>query len=193
MSDPLFDAEDDAATPLTPEERAQLIPTYITTRAQLNEAEQLNITEADLWAFTRKRDVLSEDFLTNLHRRMFRKVWKWAGSFRTTERNIGISTGFYDPNRKMALFYWDGQKTMETVVHELAHQFFFEASSQDVALDTDNGPGFWIIEGIALYMESMSTRACGAGILADRRGVAAADADFAAGGHVEQAEQIHQR
>lgn len=90
MSDPLFDADDDAATPLTPEERAQLIPTYITTRAQLNEAEQLNITEADLWAFTRKRDVLSEEFLRNLHKRMFRKVWKWAGAFRTSERNIGI-------------------------------------------------------------------------------------------------------
>lgn len=94
MSDPLFDAEaeadDDAATPLTPEERAQLSPTYITTRAQLNEAEQINITEADLWALNRKRDVLSEEFLRNLHKRILRKVWKWAGTFRTSERNIGI-------------------------------------------------------------------------------------------------------
>lgn len=90
MSDPLFDAEDDAATPLTPDERAQLIPTYITTRAQLNEAEQANIADADLWAFRRKRDVLVEAFLLNLHKRMLNGVWKWAGSFRQTERNIGI-------------------------------------------------------------------------------------------------------
>jgi Fic-DOC domain mobile mystery protein B len=90
MNDPLFDPGDDAATPLEPEERTQLIPTYITTRAQLNEAEQINITEADDWAFARKRDALSEDFLLGLHRRMFRKVWRWAGSFRTTERNIGV-------------------------------------------------------------------------------------------------------
>lgn len=90
MSDPLFDAEDDAATPLTPDERAQLIPTYITTRAQLNEAEQANIADADLWAFRRKRDVLGEAFLLNLHKRMLNGVWKWAGSFRQTERNIGI-------------------------------------------------------------------------------------------------------
>ncbi|WP_312218216.1 mobile mystery protein B [Brevundimonas sp.] len=90
MSDPLFDAEDDAATPLTPDERAQLIPTYITTRAQLNEAEQANIADADLWAFRRKRDVLNEAFLLNLHKRMLNGVWKWAGSFRQTERNIGI-------------------------------------------------------------------------------------------------------
>ena len=90
MSDTLFDAEDDAATPLTPDERAQLIPTYITTRAQLNEAEQANIADADLWAFRRKRDVLDEAFLLNLHKRMLNGVWKWAGSFRQTERNIGI-------------------------------------------------------------------------------------------------------
>jgi len=90
VSDPLFDAEDDAATPLTPDERAQLIPTYITTRAQLNEAEQANIADADLWAFSRKRDVLDEAFLMNLHKRMLNGVWKWAGSVRQTERNIGI-------------------------------------------------------------------------------------------------------
>lgn len=90
MTDPLFDPEDDAATPLTPEERDQLIPTYITTRDQLNEAEQVNIAEADLWAFRRKRDVLDETFLLALHKRMLGSVWKWAGTFRTTERNIGI-------------------------------------------------------------------------------------------------------
>lgn len=88
--DPLFDANDDAATPLTPEERRQLIPTYITTRAQLNEAEQIGITGADSWAFARKRDVLDGKFLLGLHKRMFGKVWRWAGTLRTTERNIGI-------------------------------------------------------------------------------------------------------
>jgi Fic-DOC domain mobile mystery protein B len=90
MSGSLFDPGDDAATPLEPDERRQLMLTYITTRAQLNEAEQIGITEADEWAFKRKRDVLDEKFLLNLHKRMFGKVWKWAGSFRTTERNIGV-------------------------------------------------------------------------------------------------------
>lgn len=90
MTDPLFDPEDDAATPLTPQERDQLIPTYITTRDQLNEAEQINIAQADVWAFRRKRDVLDEAFLLSLHKRMLGSVWRWAGSFRDTERNIGI-------------------------------------------------------------------------------------------------------
>ncbi|MER8124681.1 mobile mystery protein B, partial [Acinetobacter baumannii] len=52
--------------------------------------EQLGIAEADRWAFSRKRDVLDERFLLQLHKRMFQDVWNWAGAFRTTERNIGV-------------------------------------------------------------------------------------------------------
>jgi Fic-DOC domain mobile mystery protein B len=47
------------------------------------------ISDADRWAFSRRRDVLDEDFLCQLHRRMFQDVWKWAGAFRETEKNIG--------------------------------------------------------------------------------------------------------
>ena len=89
MSDPLLEA-DDAATPLTAEERDGLIPSYITLRHELNEAEQANILEAEQWAFARKRDVLDERFLTALHKRMFGRVWRWAGKFRLTERNVGV-------------------------------------------------------------------------------------------------------
>jgi Fic-DOC domain mobile mystery protein B len=91
VSDGLFDADDDANTPLSPAEREGLIPTYITTRAELNDAEQENISEADQWAFSRRRrDVLDVIFLMGLHRRMLRRVWRWAGESRKTERNIGI-------------------------------------------------------------------------------------------------------
>ena len=90
MIDVLFDADDNANTPLDPDEREELIPAYITTRAELNEAEQENITEADQWAFRRRREVLSVDFLKALHRRMLRRVWRWAGQFRRTDRNIGV-------------------------------------------------------------------------------------------------------
>lgn len=86
-----FDA-DDNATPLTPEERDGLIPTHITLRSELNELEQQNILEADQWAFQRKRAVLDETFLRGLHRRMYNRVWRWAGKYRTSERNIGIES-----------------------------------------------------------------------------------------------------
>ena len=89
MSDPLA-LQDGAATDLSPEEREGLIPSYITTRAELNEAEQGNILAAREWAFSRKRDVIDEAFLKNLHKRMYGKVWTWAGEHRTTGKNIGI-------------------------------------------------------------------------------------------------------
>lgn len=90
MSDPLFDEDDDANTPLEAEEREQLIPSYITLRRELNEAEQINIADAAKWLASRKRDVLDEKFLRNLHTRMFGQVWKWAGDYRKTPRNIGV-------------------------------------------------------------------------------------------------------
>jgi len=91
LSDPLFDQDDEANTPLTPQEREGLIPTYITTRAELNAAEQENIAEADEWAFGNRRgSILEVGVLMTLHRRMLRRVWKWAGKYRQTERNIGI-------------------------------------------------------------------------------------------------------
>ena len=91
MNDPLFGDDDDANTPLTAEEREQLIPSYITLRSELNEAEQINITDANRWlARARSVDVLDDEFLRRLHKRMFGEVWKWAGQYRTSERNIGI-------------------------------------------------------------------------------------------------------
>ena len=91
MSDPLFDA-DDASTPQTPEERDALIPSYITQRRELNEVEQIGIVDADRWAFARRRgDILTEEFLRALHKRMFGDVWKWAGAYsKESRRRIGV-------------------------------------------------------------------------------------------------------
>lgn len=90
MTVDLFADDDEGNTPLTVEEREALIPSYITLRNELNEVEQLNITEAEQWAFSRARNVLSESFLKTLHRRMFSQVWRWAGEPRTSARNLGI-------------------------------------------------------------------------------------------------------
>lgn len=86
----IFEEPDDAATPLTPEEMRDLIPPYIAYRRELNEAEQDNIVRGLSWALSRRRDLLSEKFLKTLHRRMLGDVWRWAGKFRTSERNMGI-------------------------------------------------------------------------------------------------------
>jgi Fic-DOC domain mobile mystery protein B len=89
MTDSLAE-QDDSSTPLSIEEREGLIPSYITLRGELNEAEQANILEADAWAFSRKRHVLDPAFLNTLHKRMYGNVWRWAGTYRKSQKNIGI-------------------------------------------------------------------------------------------------------
>lgn len=89
MTEDLFQDET-GATPLTHEEKLGLLPSYITRRSELNEVEQINITEGERWAFNRSRDVLDEEFLRDLHRRMFGKVWRWAGDYsKERDRRIG--------------------------------------------------------------------------------------------------------
>jgi Fic-DOC domain mobile mystery protein B len=90
MTDPLFGANDDANTPLEADERDGLIPSYITLRRELNEAEQANIAAAMAWLGNRRREVLDETFLRALHKRMFGQVWRWAGDYRRSARNIGV-------------------------------------------------------------------------------------------------------
>jgi Fic-DOC domain mobile mystery protein B len=84
----------DHATPLAPEEMSDLILAHIAYRRELNEAEQENIARAQDWALGRKRDPLTEKYITELHRRMLGDVWKWAGKYRKSERNLGIP--FYE-------------------------------------------------------------------------------------------------
>jgi Fic-DOC domain mobile mystery protein B len=89
MSDPLLPQED-GQTPLTHEELEGLIPSHITLRGELNEAEQINIIQAQSWVYKRNNKVLSIRFLNRLHQRMFGNVWKWAGKFRSSGKNIGV-------------------------------------------------------------------------------------------------------
>jgi Fic-DOC domain mobile mystery protein B len=104
----LFHADDDA-TPLTAEERDGLLSTHVTLRSELNELEQQNIAEADRWAFGRKRKILDEGSLKGLHRRMFNRVWRWAGRYRTTTRNIGVDPFRIEPDLRQIIGdaqYW---------------------------------------------------------------------------------------
>ena len=115
---------DDAATPLTPAEREGLIPTHVALRGELNELEQQNIVEANSWAFERKRNILDEAFLRGLHRRMFNKVWRWAGEYRKTERNLGVKPHLIQPSLIQAIDdarYWVDHNTYKT--DELAVRF----------------------------------------------------------------------
>ena len=82
----------DGATPLDPNELEGLKFPHIQTRSQLDRLEQQNIQEGLKWLASQRKcnDLLTTEFTKELHKRLFGLVWKWAGSFRTTEKNIGI-------------------------------------------------------------------------------------------------------
>jgi Fic-DOC domain mobile mystery protein B len=78
-----------------PDEAADLIPTQIRTLEQLNAFEQTNIVAASRWALrpTRRHKperILTVEFLVELHRRMFSETWRWAGTFRRSDKNLGV-------------------------------------------------------------------------------------------------------
>jgi Fic-DOC domain mobile mystery protein B len=76
---------------MNPDEIEGLIPRHITLKRELDEFEQANILEAQEWMENRARKgLLSENYVRTLHKKMFNKTWRWAGTFRKTEKSIGV-------------------------------------------------------------------------------------------------------
>ncbi len=104
-------------TPLEPEEIDELKIKTISTREELDAFEQANIEEAVMWSLKRKYSkdkILTEEFVKTLHRKMFGKVWKWAGNFRKTNKNIGVDKFFIEQELRKLLDdckYWIEHKT----------------------------------------------------------------------------------
>lgn len=105
---------DNNSTPLTEEEKDGLKLKWITNRAELNELKTKGIIDAELWLLTNKKNILNETFIKTLHKKMFGNIWKWAGKFRNTERNIGVAPYQIQPNLKVLfedINYWIDNKT----------------------------------------------------------------------------------
>lgn len=107
----------DGQTPIDEDEKEGLRIETISTKGELDEFEQQNIEEAMQWVLGRKfkpSDVFTEKFICNLHKRMYSNVWKWAGEFRKTDKNIGIDK-FQIPNELKVLcddaLYWVEHET----------------------------------------------------------------------------------
>lgn len=86
---------EEGQTPLDPDEKDGLLIPTVTNRAELDEVEQSNIEEAIRWTIERRKrfsvnEVLTEQFVMELHKRMYGGVWQWAGCFRRTNKNIGV-------------------------------------------------------------------------------------------------------
>lgn len=82
-------------TPLDEDEKDGLLIPSVTTRGELDEVEQRNIEEAIRWTIERRKkftvdEILTEQFVQELHAKMLGGVWRWAGSFRKSNKNIGV-------------------------------------------------------------------------------------------------------
>jgi len=114
------------ATPLDQDEMEELKIKTITTRSELDRWEQQNIGEAMDWLDTRKNktNILNEGFVKKLHEKMLGKVWEWAGSYRKTDKNIGVDKhriGIELKNLLDNTQYWIDNKTYES--DEIAIRF----------------------------------------------------------------------
>lgn len=129
------------ATPLSTQERDGLIPAHISTRAELNALEEENILAAMVWAFSRQREPVSERFGKNLHRRMFGNVWRWAGTYRRSEKNLGVAYGLIHARMAEVMerfAYWCAHMTFDA--DEIAVRFHHELV---VIHPFPNGNGRW--------------------------------------------------
>jgi Fic-DOC domain mobile mystery protein B len=110
---------DEGQTPIDEDEKDGLLITSITTRGELDEVEQRNIEEAIRWTIMRRRrftsaEILTEKFVKELHTRMLSGVWQWAGSFRNSNKNLGVDKHQIGPDLKMLLddcLFWIQNET----------------------------------------------------------------------------------
>lgn len=89
----LSSGDDSANTPLPEDVLEGLIPSWVTMRADLNEVEARNVAAGYDWLRSSQPttdEILTTDFIQELHLRMFGEVWRWAGTYRRTETNIGV-------------------------------------------------------------------------------------------------------
>ena len=107
----------DGATPLDPDEMEGLKFKHITTRGELDHLEQANIQSGLVWLLkSREKNILTEEFICKLHKQLFGEVWRWAGSFRRTEKNIGIDPLEIGIQLRILLddmLYWIEHQTFE--------------------------------------------------------------------------------
>ena len=85
---------DEGQTPLDEDEKEGLKIKSITTQGELDEFEQLNIEKAVEWIIQnnfKAEKILTEKFIKSVHKKMLGDVWKWAGEFRKTDKNIGVT------------------------------------------------------------------------------------------------------
>ena len=86
---------------------------------------------------------------------LFRNRDDYIEAWKKEQPNIELSTGFYLASQREAYFYVaEGEQDDTNLYHEATHQLFSEI--RPVSRELGRDENFWIIEGIACYMESLA-------------------------------------
>ena len=84
---------------------------------------------------------------------LFRDRDEYVAQLKSVEPQIEMTLGYYLKGRRTAFFYGAGASGDATQLHEVSHQLFQERGG--AVPDPGERANFWIVEGIALYMESL--------------------------------------
>jgi hypothetical protein len=86
---------------------------------------------------------------------LFKTREEYVANLVATEPRIALTHGFYSDAKSTAFFYLGDARTEAICNHEVTHQLFQESGSAARMVGAKNN--FWIVEGIALYVESLRT------------------------------------
>jgi hypothetical protein len=87
---------------------------------------------------------------------LFRNRQEYVERLKRIEPLIEVTVGIYLEARKTAYFYAAEEAKNDIYFHEVAHQLFSETGR--VAPGVGTKANAWIIEGVAMYMESLQRR-----------------------------------
>src|SRR5690606_4470584 len=85
----------------------------------------------------------------------YRDRSEFIAALKQRQPGIEVANGVYMPNDRVAYFFYqpeDEEDALGTVFHEVTHQLLGESSGRPIAVAELSD--FWVIEGIACYMES---------------------------------------
>ena len=118
-------------TPIDEDEKEGLLIPTVTSQEELNEFEQFNIEKAIEYYLLRrkfKKDIiLTQEFILKVHKQMFGDVWKWAGTLRNSNKNIGVDRFQISIRLKQLIdncIFWIDHKTFSE--EEIAIRFKHE-------------------------------------------------------------------
>ncbi len=87
----------------------------------------------------------------------FRKRQEFQARLMAKQPEAAFSDGMYMPDDRVAYFFdrpGEEDKVAETMFHEVTHQILTESARKPIGIDNWVDGDFWLVEGLACYMES---------------------------------------